>query len=98
MKDPQHDKLVTAQARLQQHREVVSSQARVLVRNAQAKLDSMAETIHEVEQHVRGGLGGGILAQRRLKTLLSERQELIEFLAEHEHRLDGHEHESDDES
>jgi len=75
-------------ARLEAQRRPLGDALRQLLQKADEQLDSMGPTIHLVEQHVQAGLGGGILAQRRLRTLLAERARLIQVIADIRARLE----------
>lgn len=72
----QREELIQAMAKLEAQRRAHHEARARLVDHAKAQLDSMPRTVHMVGQHVEAGEGGGILAQRRLQTLLTERQRL----------------------
>lgn len=79
--------LVKRVARIGAHTQAVRAGRDQLVKRAQEQLDTIGPTITTVEQAVEAGKGG-ILMQRRLRTLLSERERLQRIVADHQERRD----------
>lgn len=72
-------------ARTGAHRKSLRDARETLIGRAREQLEAMAPTVAELERAVEAGKGG-ILAQRRLRTLLTERGRLERVLADHQER------------
>ena len=70
------------------HRVGVRTARQQLVARAQEQLDSIGPTIATLEHAVEAGKGG-ILCQRRLRTLLTERNRLEQVVAQDRERRDA---------
>ena len=79
--------LVTRIAKMGAHRVTLRDARAQLIQRAHEQLDSMAPTIAELERAVEVDKGG-ILSQRRLRTLLKERERLQRVLADDQERRD----------
>lgn len=80
--------LIQRVARVGAHTQAVRAGRDELVRRAQEQLDSIGPAIAAIEHGVEAGKGD-ILAQRRLRTLLSERDRLQTIVADHQERRAG---------
>lgn len=78
-------RLASGVAKMGAHRKALGAAREQLVSRAQEQLDSMRDTIATLEQAVEAGKGD-ILCQRRLRTLLSERQRLQAVIDGHRAR------------
>jgi hypothetical protein len=81
-----HD-LVTRIAQMGAHRVTLRAARASLIQRAHEQLDAMAPTVAELERAVEAGKGG-ILSQRRLRTLLKERERLQRVIADDQERRD----------
>jgi len=70
------------------HKDSIDDARRQLVRKAEDQYDSLVPVINDWEQAVQAGRGGGVLASRRLRMLLDERDRLEAILHKHG-RADG---------
>ena len=78
-----HAKLKAHMARLEAHKRQVASARRKLGARAVEQHDSMPQVLDAWSKEVDEGRGG-ILAHRRLRTALTERQRLAAIVAAHE--------------
>lgn len=69
------DRLVENLARLGAHRKAIQEGRRQLLEHARGQLDTVTDAISAIEHGVDAGQGD-ILGQRRLRTLLQERERL----------------------
>ena len=81
------DGLVSRIAKMGAHRQGVQGARDQLIARAKEQLDTMGPAIAAIEHAVDAGQGG-ILAQRRLRTLIKERDRLQQVIATDQERRD----------
>lgn len=87
--DAHKKKLHAGLAQTVAHRDAITDAKRQLVRKTEDQLNSLLPVIKEWEAAVQAGRGGGVLAARRLRTLLDERQRLEAVLSKYGHLIEG---------
>lgn len=85
MSDELRGKLVHQVARLGAARQEIQQSRKAIIQRAQEQLDSMADAIHAAEASVQADTAG-ILGQRRLRTLLTERSRLEHVIGDYHSR------------
>ena len=90
------DRLIRSLATLGAHREELRHGRTAVTDRAREQLDSMPAALHVVRSHVENDAAGGILGQRRLRTLNVEHSRLSRVIAEEEARKSGRDADADD--
>ncbi len=82
-----HEGLVSRVAKMGAHKHTLREAREQLIGRAREQLDSMGPAIATLEHAVDAGKGG-IFTQRRLRTMLKERERLQRVIADHQERSD----------